>query len=100
MLSIVALSQLTRVRRSSARARAASRPSIASLMRVQGAQEFHAIQVDRISPDDCGSIRAGGAAATLKGIEFNLFDAFFNRAYRDTDYLCARLHGGEGRSIS
>ncbi|MET0374362.1 MAG: patatin-like protein, partial [Rhizorhabdus sp.] len=66
-----------------------------SLMRVQGAQEFHAIQVDRISPDDCGSIRAGGAAATLKGIEFNLFGAFFSRAYRENDYLWGRLHGAE-----
>jgi len=66
-----------------------------SLMRLQGTQEFHAIQVDRISPDDCASIRAGGAAATLKGIEFNLFGAFFSRAYRENDYLWGRLHGAE-----
>ena len=66
-----------------------------SLMRLQGAQEFHAIQVDRISPDDCGTIRSGGAAATLKGIEFNLFGAFFSRAYRENDYLWGRLHGAE-----
>ena len=66
-----------------------------SLMRVQGAQEFHAIQVDRISPDDAASIRSGGAAATLKGIEFNLFGAFFSRAYRENDYLWGRLHGAE-----
>ncbi len=42
-----------------------------SLIRLQGAQEFHAIQVDRISPDDCNSIRGGDASATLKGVEFN-----------------------------
>ncbi len=66
-----------------------------SLMRPQGAEEFHAIQVDRISPDDAGSIRAGGAAATLRGIEFNLFGAFFSRAYRENDYLWGRLHGAE-----
>ena len=66
-----------------------------SLIRLQGAQEFHAIQVDRISPDDCHSIRKGGAAATLKGIEFNLFGAFFSRAYRENDYLWGRLHGAE-----
>ncbi|ARR52612.1 patatin [Rhizorhabdus wittichii DC-6] len=66
-----------------------------SLMRLQGAQEFHAIQVDRISPDDCVSIRGGGAAATLRGIEFNLFGAFFSRAYRENDYLWGRLHGAE-----
>ncbi len=66
-----------------------------SLMRLQGAQEFHAIQVDRISPDDCGTIRPGGAMATLRGIEFNLFGAFFSRAYRENDYLWGRLHGAE-----
>jgi len=66
-----------------------------SLMRLQGAQEFHAIQVDRISPDDCGTIRSGGAAAVLKGVEFNMFGAFFSRAYRENDYLWGRLHGAE-----
>ena len=66
-----------------------------SLMRQQGTQEFHAIQVDRISPDDAGSIRRGGAAATLKGIELNMFGAFFSRAYRENDYLWGRLHGAE-----
>ncbi|MFZ5706138.1 MAG: patatin-like protein [Pseudomonadota bacterium] len=66
-----------------------------SLIRPQGAQEFHSIQVDRISPDDAGSIRQGGAAATLKGIELNLFGAFFCRAYRENDYLWGRLHGAE-----
>ena len=39
------------------------------------------------------SIRDGGAAATLKGIEFNNFGAFFSRAYRENDYLWGRLHG-------
>ncbi|MFP5454264.1 MAG: DUF3376 domain-containing protein, partial [Alphaproteobacteria bacterium] len=66
-----------------------------SLIRAQGAQEFHSIQVDRISPDDAGSIRQGGATATLKGIELNLFGAFFCRAYRENDYLWGRLHGAE-----
>jgi hypothetical protein len=32
--------------------------------------------VDRISPDDAVAIRSGGAAATLKGIQFNSFGAF------------------------
>ena len=66
-----------------------------SLVRSQDAQEFHAIQVDRISPDDCTSIRAGDAAAMLKGVELNLFGAFFSRAYRENDYLWGRLHGAE-----
>jgi len=66
-----------------------------SLLRTRDKQEFHAIKVDRISPDDAGSIRQGGAAATLKGIEFNCFGAFFSRAYRENDYLWGRLHGAE-----
>jgi patatin-related protein len=66
-----------------------------SLIQELGAQEFHAIQVDRISPDDAGAIRKGGARATLKGIEFNCFGAFFSRAYRENDYLWGRLHGAE-----
>jgi patatin-related protein len=66
-----------------------------ALLRTQGQQEFHAIKVDRISPDDAGSIRDGGATATLKGIEFNLFGAFFSKAYRENDYLWGRLHGAE-----
>jgi patatin-related protein len=66
-----------------------------ALLRTQEKQEFHAIQVDRISPDDAGSIRSGGAVAMLKGIEFNLFGAFFSKAYRENDYLWGRLHGAE-----
>ena len=33
--------------------------------------------------------------ATLRGIEFYHFGAFFSRAYRDNDYLWGRLHGAE-----
>jgi hypothetical protein len=51
--------------------------------------------VDRISPDDCSTIRSGGAAAVLKGVEFNMFGAFFSRAYRENDYLWGRLHGAD-----
>jgi patatin-related protein len=61
----------------------------------EGLDEFDPVKVDRISPDDCTSIRAGGAAATLKGIQFNSFGAFFSRAYRENDYLWGRLHGAE-----
>ncbi len=52
-------------------------------------------KVDRIAPDDAKSIRGGGAEATLKGIQFNAFGAFFSRAYRENDYLWGRLHGAE-----
>ncbi|MFZ1479105.1 MAG: patatin-like protein [Sphingorhabdus sp.] len=63
------------------------------LLQGEGLDEFDPIKVDRISPEDARSIRDGGAAATLKGIEFNNFGAFFSRAYRENDYLWGRLHG-------
>ncbi len=66
-----------------------------SLLQGEGLNEFDPIKVDRISPDDAQSIRKGGAEATLKGIEFNSFGAFFSRAYRENDYLWGRLHGAE-----
>ena len=61
----------------------------------EGLDEFDPIKVDRIAPDDATSIRGGGAEATLKGIQFNNFGAFFSRAYRENDYLWGRLHGAE-----
>ena len=63
------------------------------LLQDEGFDEFDPVKVDRISPDDAPTIRNGGAAATLKGIEFNNFGAFFSRAYRENDYLWGRLHG-------
>lgn len=57
--------------------------------------EFDPVKVDRISPDDATAIREGGAEATLKGIRFNSFGAFFSRAYRENDYLWGRLHGAD-----
>ncbi len=65
------------------------------MLQGEGLDEFDPIKVDRIAPDDAGSIRSGGAQATLKGIEFNSFGAFFSRAYRENDYLWGRLHGAE-----
>lgn len=65
------------------------------LLQGEGHNEYDPIKVDRISPDDAQSIRKGGADATLKGIEFNSFGAFFSRAYRENDYLWGRLHGAE-----
>ena len=63
------------------------------LLQGEGLDEFDPIKVDRIAPDDANTIRKGGAAETLKGIEFNNFGAFFSRAYRENDYLWGRLHG-------
>jgi patatin-related protein len=65
------------------------------LLRGEGLTEFDPAKVDRISPDDCSSIRPGGSQATLRGIEFYHFGAFFSRAYRENDYLWGRLHGAE-----
>lgn len=65
------------------------------LLQGEGLDEFDPIKVDRISPEDAKSIRQGGVAATLKGIEFNNFGAFFSRSYRENDYLWGRLHGAE-----
>ena len=65
------------------------------LLQGEGTDEYDPIRVDRISPDDARSIRSGGAEATLKGIQFNSFGAFFSRAYRENDYLWGRLHGAE-----
>ena len=65
------------------------------LLQGEGSDEYDPIKVDRVSPDDARSIRGGGAEATLKGIQFNSFGAFFSRAYRENDYLWGRLHGAE-----
>ncbi len=65
------------------------------LLQNEGLTEFNAVKVDRISPEDARSIRAGGTRATLRGTEFYNFGAFFSRAYRENDYLWGRLHGAE-----
>ena len=66
-----------------------------SLLKNEGLTEFDPVKVDRISPEDARTLREGGTAATLRGIEFFNFGAFFSRAYRENDYLWGRLHGGE-----
>lgn len=63
------------------------------ILQGEGLDEYDPIKVDRISPDDATAIRSGGAEATLKGVEFNHFGAFFSRGYRENDYLWGRLHG-------
>ncbi|HEX6375359.1 MAG TPA: patatin-like protein [Allosphingosinicella sp.] len=65
------------------------------LLQGEGLDEYDEVKVDRISPEDATAIRSGGAEATLKGIQFNSFGAFFSRAYRENDYLWGRLHGAE-----
>lgn len=65
------------------------------LLQGEGQGEFDPIKIDRISPDDATAIRKGGAEATLKGIQFNAFGAFFSRTFRENDYLWGRLHAAE-----
>ena len=65
------------------------------MLQGEGLDEFDPIKVDRISPNDATAIRDGGAQATLKGLQFNSFGAFFSRAYRENDYLWGRLHGAD-----
>jgi patatin-related protein len=65
------------------------------LLQGEGLDEYDEVKVDRISPEDARTIRSGGPEATLKGIQFNSFGAFFSRAYRENDYLWGRLHGAE-----
>jgi patatin-related protein len=65
------------------------------LSRREGFDEFNPVKIDRISPEDARSIREGGTAATLRGVEFYNFGAFFSRDYRENDYLWGRLHGAE-----
>lgn len=65
------------------------------LLQGEGNDEFDPIKIDRIAPDDASAIRGGGAAESLKGIQFNSFGAFFSRAYRENDYLWGRLHGAD-----
>lgn len=63
------------------------------LLQGEGLDEFEAIKVDRISPDDAQSLR--GAGVPLRGVELNHFGAFFSRQYRENDYLLGRLNGAE-----
>src|SRR5262249_16688476 len=54
--------------------------------------ELHEILIDRISPQDAGSLDGFNSAQNLKGIGFGHFAAFLSRAYRENDYLLGRLH--------
>ncbi|WBO24641.1 patatin-like protein [Sphingomonas abietis] len=69
--------------------------AVLPLLQDDGLDEFDPVKVDRIAPEDARAIRSGGAEATLKGIQFNSFGAFFSRAYRENDYLWGRLHGAD-----
>lgn len=65
------------------------------LLQGEGLDEYDAIKVDRISPEDCSTLIRDGDPDPLKGTRFNSFGAFFSRAWRENDYLWSRLHGAE-----
>lgn len=54
--------------------------------------EINEIQVDRISPDDARGLSGG---VTLRGTSLMSFGAFFNRAWREHDFLWGRLNAAE-----
>lgn len=53
--------------------------------------ELDEVLIHRISPEDASAIRRGGAPLVLKGRGLRHFGGFFNRAYREHDYLWGRL---------
>jgi patatin-related protein len=55
--------------------------------------EINVVLVDRISPADAHGI--GEAHVTLKGTSLMSFGAFFNRAWREHDYLWGRLNAAD-----
>ena len=65
------------------------------LLQGEATDAFEELRVDRISPEDAESLRAGGTRACLHGWRLNAFGAFFARAWRENDYLWGRLHAAE-----
>ena len=57
--------------------------------------EFEEILIDRISPDDAVAIRQGGTGDVLRGTAMRRFGGFFNRSYRENDYLWGRLNAAD-----
>lgn len=55
--------------------------------------EINETLVERISASDGGSL--GGEGVRLKGTALNMFGAFFNRAWREHDYLWGRLNAAD-----
>lgn len=54
--------------------------------------EINEVLVDRISPDDADGL---GAGITLRGTALMSFGAFFNRSWREHDFLWGRLNAAE-----
>ncbi|MBA5777940.1 patatin-like protein [Stappia sp. F7233] len=63
------------------------------VLRRPDAVEVNEIRIDRISPSDPHTLRPGGL--TLKGTTLSAFGAFFNRRWREHDYLWGRLNAAD-----
>ncbi len=57
--------------------------------------ELDEIEVMRMSPLDARKLNAPAGTAKLEGIGFGHFAAFFERRYRENDYLWGRLDAAE-----
>ena len=53
--------------------------------------ELEEVLIHRLSPEDSRSLREGDRPVALKGATLRHFGAFFNRSYREHDYLWGRL---------
>jgi patatin-related protein len=56
-------------------------------------REVNEIKIDRISPQDAGTLTEFRGPQALKGVALGHFAAFLSRGYRENDYLLGRLHG-------
>lgn len=65
------------------------------MMQWEDLDDSEEILIDRISPSDATAIRTGGGPAILRGTALRRFGGFFNRSYRENDYLWGRLNGAD-----
>jgi len=65
------------------------------LLRVSGIPEMNRVEVIRFSPSDVRELGERSAKEKLRGVEKGHFGAFFEREYRENDYLWGRLDGAE-----
>ncbi|SOC22283.1 patatin-like protein [Stappia indica] len=63
------------------------------VLRRLASSEYNEILIDRISPSDPHALRPEGVK--LKGNNLNAFGAFFNRRWREHDYLWGRLSAAD-----
>ncbi len=65
------------------------------MMQWEDMDEFEEILIDRISPMDAKAIRTGGTADILRSTAMRRFAGFFNKSYRENDYLWGRLNAAD-----